>query len=121
LESKVNFKLPIVSSFSKEALEDDIIVWSGDLAADSRFFRHPKASPMRGYNSMISIPIHRGDHVVAVFNTIFTASNAFDEADLIYVRLIGAVFDLMWQITEGPGGTDDPGVLPDWGSVRDLD
>jgi hypothetical protein len=109
LDSKRNFRLPIDESFSKWSYRNDLIVWSGDLVNDDRFTRHPKASPNRDYNSIISIPIHRGDTVVAVFNTIFTPTNAFDEPDLLYVRLIGAVLDLVWQITAGPDGTDlDP-------------
>jgi hypothetical protein len=110
LESKKNFELKLDESYSYWAFKKDRIFWSGDLANDPNFTRHPKATPEREYNSIISIPLHRGDHVVAIFNTIFTPKDAFDEADLIYVRLIGAVIDLIWQSTQGPGlpGPDEP-------------
>lgn len=107
LDSKTNFRLPIEASFSKWAYLNSLIVWSGDLASDERFIRHPKSTPERGYGSMICVPIRRSDDVVAVFNTIFAAENAFDEADLLYVRLIGAVIELIWQLTGGPGEPDD--------------
>ncbi|MBA2360369.1 MAG: GAF domain-containing protein [Actinobacteria bacterium] len=102
LESKTNFRLRIDDSFSKWAYRNKEIVWSGDLENDDRFIRHPKATPEREYNSIISVPIEMGTDVVAVFNAIFTAGNAFDEADLLYVRLIGAVIELVWGLTEGP-------------------
>lgn len=104
LESKTNFRLAIDDSFSKWAYRNKEIVWSGDLENDNRFIRHPKATPEREYNSIISVPIEAGTDVVAVFNAIFTARDAFDEADLLYVRLIGAVIELVWGIKEGPTG-----------------
>jgi hypothetical protein len=106
LDSKRNFRLPIAFSFSGGAYKDNLILWSGDLASDERYTRHPKATPDRDYNSMICVPIRKGEQPVAVFNTIFTASNAFDEADLIYVRLLGAVIELVWQLAGGPGGEE---------------
>jgi GAF domain-containing protein len=115
LESKKNFRLKLDESYSYWAFKKDTIYWSGDLATDQNFTRHPKATPEREYNSIISIPIHRGDHVVAIFNTIFTPKNAFDDADLIYVRLVGAIIDLVWQSTQGPGipePDDGPDTTP---------
>lgn len=102
LESKTNFRLAIGDSFSKWAYRNKEIVWSGDLETDDRFTRHPKATPLRDYDSIISVPIEMGTDVVAVFNVIFTQGNAFDEADLLYVRLIGAVIELVWGLTDGP-------------------
>ncbi len=108
LESKTNFRLAIDSSFSQGAYRNNLIVWSGDLTSDERFTRHPKATRERDYNSIICVPIRRGDRVVGVFNTIFTSPGAFDEADLLYVRLVGAVIELVWSLTNGPdGGGDD--------------
>jgi GAF domain-containing protein len=98
LESKRRFRLPVDHSFSKWALETGLIYWSSNLAEDDRFVRHPRAAQERGYNSIISVPIRSGDEVVAVFNAIFVAPDAFDEADLIYVRLIGATIELVWQL-----------------------
>lgn len=100
LESKRSFRLAIDESFSKWAYRNNLIVWSGDLGTDERFAPHPWAAPEREYNSIICVPIRRGDRVVAVFNTVFTESDAFDEADLLYVRLIGAVIELVWSLAE---------------------
>lgn len=105
LESKSNFRLAIDDSFSKWAYRNKEIVWSGDLENDDRFVRHPKATPLRDYNSIISVPIEAGTEVVAVFNAIFTARDAFDEADLLYVRLVGAVIEIVWGIKDGPRAT----------------
>ena len=101
LASKRAFRMEIEASFSKWAYRNNRIYWSGDLAGDDRFTRHPRAAQERGYNSIISVPIRIGDDVVAVFNTIFTRTDAFDDSDLIYVRLIGAVVELVWQLTGG--------------------
>jgi GAF domain-containing protein len=102
LESKKAFRLPIDHAFSKWAFRTSVIYWSGDLASDDRFTRHPRAAQERDYNSIISVPIRAGAKVVAVFNTIFTPPDAFDEADLLYVRLIGAAIELVWHVTDGP-------------------
>jgi GAF domain-containing protein len=102
LESKTKFCLPIEESFSRWAYQTNTIYWSGDLPNDDRFIRHPKATRERDYNSIISVPIRHREEVAAVFNVIFTASEAFDEADLLYVRLIGAVVELVWGITDDP-------------------
>jgi hypothetical protein len=108
LDSKRNFRLAIDESFSKWAYRNDLIVWSGDLHNDDRFTPHSRATPARDYNSIICVPIRRGEDVVGVFNTIFTTSSAFDEADLLYVRLVGAVLELVWSLTGGPDEGDDP-------------
>jgi GAF domain-containing protein len=102
LESKRNFRLAIDLSFSKWAYQTGLIYWSSDLDNDDRFVRHPRAAQERDYNSIISVPIRLSDNVVAVFNAIFTPTDAFDQADLLYVRLIGAVIELVWQLTDGP-------------------
>jgi hypothetical protein len=52
------------------------------------------------------VPIRAGDEVVAVFNAIFVDPEAFDEADLIYVRLIGATIELVWQLAGLSGEAD---------------
>jgi GAF domain-containing protein len=109
LESKRRFRIPTEDSFSKWAFQMGLIYWSGNLAEDDRFVRHPRAAQERGYNSIISVPIRAGDEVVAVFNAIFVAPEAFDEADLIYVRLIGATIELVWQLAglQGEGDRAD--------------
>jgi GAF domain-containing protein len=101
LASKTNFRLPIEQSFSKWAYRNGLIIWSNDLGADDRFRPHPRAALERGYRSIISVPIRQGDEIVAVFNTICAPPNAFDDADLLYVRQIGAVVELVWQLTGG--------------------
>jgi GAF domain-containing protein len=101
LESQRRFRLRIEDSFSKWAYRNGLIYWSSDLANDERFTPHPRAAAGRDYNSMISVPIRSEDEVVAVFNSIFTSTDAFDEAELIYVRLIGTVIELVWQLA-GP-------------------
>lgn len=98
LESKRNFRLAIEDSYSRWAFRNNRIMWSGDLSSDPEYTRHPKATPERDYNSIICVPIRRGGVVVGVFNTIFTPTEAFDEADLLYVRLIGAVIELVWSL-----------------------
>jgi GAF domain-containing protein len=102
LESKRSFRLPIDDSFSKWAFRNKTIYWSSDLDVDERFVRHPRAAQEREYASIISVPIQARENVVAVFNAIFTPPDAFDEADLIYVRLIGSVIELVWELAEGP-------------------
>ncbi|MBA3375808.1 MAG: GAF domain-containing protein [Actinobacteria bacterium] len=98
LESKQRFSLSIDASFSRHAYESGQIQFSDDLAHDSRFIRHPRAS--RSYASIISMPIRSGDDVVAVLNVDSTYSHAFPTPDFIYVGLLGAILGVIWSLTD---------------------
>ena len=103
IESKAQFRLPIRDSFSKWAYNESRVYWSADLSTDDRFTRHPEADQERDYESIISVPIRCGEDAVAVFNAIFTPKNAFNDAELLYVRLIGAVIELVWELGDVEG------------------
>lgn len=102
LESKQKFRLPIEGSFAGFALQSEQIEATGDVDLDERFVRHPKARPGREYKSIISVPIRSGEETVAVLNVISTFENAFEEADFNYVRLIGAVLNVVWSLAADP-------------------
>jgi hypothetical protein len=103
IASKAQFRLPIAQSFSRWAYNEGLVYWSSDLENDDRYTRHPRADQERDYQSIISVPIRSGAQTVAVFNTIFTPKNAFDDAELLYVRLLGAVIELVWELGDVEG------------------
>jgi hypothetical protein len=111
LESRQAFRLPIESSFSKYAYESGEVVWSNNLNEDSRFMRHPQARAGRQYESMISVPIRRGDQAVAVLNVISSEADAFGDEDITYAKLIGAVVEVVVALPGG-GGAGLPAVAP---------
>lgn len=109
LESKQRFRLPVEGSFAGFALRSGQIEFTGDVDLDERFVRHPKARPGRDYKSIISVPIRSGEQTVGVLNVISTFEDAFEEADFNYVRLIGAVLNVVWSMAADiPSTGDDP-------------
>jgi GAF domain-containing protein len=113
LESRQAFRLPIQTSFSRYAYETGELVWSNELSQDSRFMRHPQARPGRDYESMISVPIRRGDQTIGVLNVISSEAEAFEDADRTYAKLIGAVVEIVLALPT-------PAALPSASAPRQL-
>jgi GAF domain-containing protein len=64
-----------------------------DVDADERFAANPNAT--RSFKSLISIPLRIGTEVVGTFNVVSTYEDAFDEADMAFIRVVGSVLDVV--------------------------
>jgi GAF domain-containing protein len=73
-----------------------------DLDGDTRFHRHPKASPERGYRSIVSVPLWRSGQIAGVLNVIATRRDAFSPIDRTYVTLLASVIDVAESVRQPP-------------------
>lgn len=93
-ESRQRFRLPIKGSFAGGALDHARVQWSNDLETDTRFSLHPKASPDRAYDSIVSVPLWRAGEITGVLNVIASRKNAFSAVDRTYITLLASVIDV---------------------------
>jgi GAF domain len=93
-ESRQKFRLPIKGSFAGGALDHARVQWSNDLETDTRFSLHPKASPDRAYDSIVSVPLWRAGEIMGVLNVIASRKNAFSAVDRTYITLLASVIDV---------------------------
>jgi hypothetical protein len=93
-ESRQKFRLPIKGSFAGGALDHARVQWSNDLETDTRFSLHPKASPGRAYDSIVSVPLWRAGEITGVLNVIASRKNAFSAVDRTYITLLASVIDV---------------------------
>jgi hypothetical protein len=91
LDAQQNFRLPIAGAFSELAYRNGRVYASGNLDADDRFQRHPRARPGRTYDSIVSVPLAADDSVDGVFNVIAVRQDAFNAIDRTYITMLGAV------------------------------
>ncbi len=101
-ESRQRFHLPIRGSFAGIALDHGRVQWSNDLDGDTRFQRHPKASPERNYQSIVSVPLWRSGQIAGVLNVIATRKNAFSPIDRTYITLLASVIDVAESVRQPP-------------------
>ncbi len=101
-ESRQRFRLPIRGSFAGIALDHARVQWSNDLEGDTRFHRHPKASPERGYRSIVSVPLWRSGQIAGVLNVIATRRDAFSPIDRTYITLLASVIDVAESVRQPP-------------------
>jgi putative methionine-R-sulfoxide reductase with GAF domain len=101
-ESRQRFRLPIRGSFAGIALDHARVQWSNDLGRDTRFHLHPKASPERGYRSIVSVPLWRSGEIAGVLNVIASRSDAFSPIDRTYITLLASVIDVAESVRQPP-------------------
>jgi GAF domain-containing protein len=101
-ESRQRFRLPIRGSFAGIALDHARVQWSNDLDRDTRFHPHPKASPERGYRSIVSVPLWRSGEIAGVLNVIATRIDAFSPIDRTYITLLASVIDVAESVRQPP-------------------
>ena len=87
------FSMDIDGSMAGIAYTTDDFVVSPDVQVDPRWTAHPFGE--RPYRSLIALPIRAGDDVMGVLNVVSTVPDAFNEAEVSFVKIIGAVFDLL--------------------------
>ena len=93
VESQTKYKVPIEKTISKVAYEKKSIqVWKNAPAEERTFVKNPKAT--RGFKSMVSIPILRGEETHGVFNIVTDREDAFDPADINYLTSLGSIIQL---------------------------
>lgn len=102
-ESRQHFQLPIKGSFAGIALDHARVQWSNELETDTRFRLHPKASPERGYRSIVSVPLWRSGEISGVLNVIATRKDAFSPIDRTYITLLASVIDVAESVRQPPG------------------
>ena len=101
VEARKKFSLEIAGSFAGIAYTSGNTEWSNDVENDPRWHKHPQARPGREYGSLASVPIRRGDEVVAVLNVISTNKKAFWPADLNYIELLASLVSLIMSALKG--------------------
>ena len=93
-ESRQEFRLAIKDSFAGFAYTTARVQSSNDLSNDERYEPHPKATPGREYESMVSVPLFRAGVVDGVLNVLAVRKNAFSPVDRTYVTLLASVIDV---------------------------
>ena len=93
-ESRQEFRLPIKDAFAGVAYNTGRVQSSNELSSDDRFKRHPKASPDRAYESMVSVPLLRRGEVDGVLNVLAARRDAFSPVDRTYITLLASVIDV---------------------------
>lgn len=97
IESQKKFKVPVDKTISQVAYEKQAIqVWKNAPEEERSFERNPKAT--RGFKSMVSIPISKGDSTHGVFNVVTDEEDCFDPADVNYLTSLGAIIQLAFGL-----------------------
>jgi hypothetical protein len=97
IESQKKFKVLVEKTISQVAYEKQAIqVWKNAPEEERSFVENPKAT--RGFKSMVSIPISKGDSTHGVFNVVTDAEDCFDPADINYLTSLGAIIQLAFGL-----------------------
>ncbi|HWB22234.1 MAG TPA: GAF domain-containing protein [Gaiellaceae bacterium] len=92
-ESVRNYTQEIDQTMAGIAFRRGEFVESANVRTDGRFTPHPKES--RPFDSLVSLPLRIGERIVGALTVVSTRSDAFSESDVAFIKLIGAVLDLL--------------------------
>lgn len=106
VEARTNFRLEMAGTLAGHAYTRGETLWTNDVENDDRWTKHPKARPSRKYGSLATVPVRKGEEVVAVLNVISTQKGAFSPADLHYIELLGSLVSLAYSISDAAGRSE---------------
>lgn len=92
-ESVKNYKREIDKTMAGLAFRRGETVESSNVRKDPRFEANPKES--RPFCSLVSMPVRIGEEIVGAFTVVSTRERAFGPTDIAFIKLIGAVLDLL--------------------------
>jgi GAF domain-containing protein len=92
-ESVRNYNREIDRTMAGLAYRRGELVESGDVREDPRFEADPRET--RPFSSLVSIPLHVDERIVGAFTVISTRRNAFGPTDVSFIKLIGAMLDVI--------------------------
>jgi GAF domain-containing protein len=92
-ESVKNYTAEIDRTLAGIAFRRGEYVDRGNVGADPDFIPNPKQT--RPFTSLVAIPLRIDEHVVGVLSVVSTVENAFSESDVSFIRVIGAVLDVL--------------------------
>lgn len=91
LEEQKRYRVRLVDSLARFALEEGVTQTWGDVTTDHRF--KPDSST-GSFCSMVSVPIVIRQELTAVFNTTAPDPDAFDPADITYIAALGGIIEV---------------------------
>jgi len=92
-ESVKRYRRPIDTTLAGRAFKSGDFFLSPNVAQEEHFIRNPNAT--RDFTTLVSVPLRVGDKVVGVFNVVSTAEDAFSESDISFIKVVGAVLDVI--------------------------
>lgn len=98
LEARQKFNLPTTGSLAGHVLASSEMKWTGDVEADPRWERHPRARPGREYGSLACAPVRVGNQIVAILSVLSTEKHAFFPSNLMYIDVLGSIIGVVWGL-----------------------
>jgi GAF domain len=117
-ESVKHYNREIDKTMAGLAYRRGEFVESSDVREDDRFEPNPKES--RPFRSLVSMPLRIDEKIVGAFTVVSTRPSAFGPTDVAFIKLIGAVLDVLvasefdgnrWEEyakAQRAGSTDEP-------------
>lgn len=89
MPGRLKFNQPIADTLVRHAFESGEDQYWDDTEKQTEFRQNPLAShPTR---SLVSIPIRRGNEILGVFNAVSSEPQAFDQAEITFLRSLAGV------------------------------
>jgi GAF domain-containing protein len=95
-ESVTNYQHEIDKTLAGIAFRRGDYVERGDVRADDDFTPNPKET--RPFRSLVAVPLRVDQRIVGVLSVVSNLPHAFDEADVSFVKALGAVIDVVMAV-----------------------
>ncbi len=92
-ESVQNYLFEIDKTLAGIAFRRGDYVDRANVSADDDFVENPKAT--RPFASLIAVPLRIEARIVAVLSVVSTVETAFTQADVSFIKVVGALLDVI--------------------------